>query len=878
MLNRKHSLHTHRHLLGFALLWLLLCPFQALAQSFKAEIEEQGGYYRLMFTVSSQDVSNFTPPSLAAFDVLSGPNTATSSNYQFINGRYSSSETTSFTYILSAKKSGKITIGPASIHVKGKTLRSNSVTLNAQAGSNANGSYGQSGRSGQSAGSSNGGYDVQQAGSPVSARDLFIDVTPSRTKVREQEAVLLTYRIHSRVGVGLANTTLTNKPDFKGIISQEIPIPGNQIQTTLEHRNGTTYKTGTILQYVIFPQQSGKLTIPSITFDCTVVQQDRTMDLADMFFNGGGTIGVAVQRTVPTTTIDVEKLPEPRPANFSGAVGKFDIQGKVLSPKVLTNEVITYRITLNGLGNMKLITAPTVNFPKDFDTYDAKTNDNSEVTAQGLKGQLTFDYTFVPRNVGKYTIPAVEFVYFDTESGEYRTIKTAPVTLNVGKGAQSNEDVNRQLALLKSDIRPLKSSVATSLLPEWGSAGFIALCIVLVACFVLAHFFAQRLFNGAGADGKRSPRGIKKLTLRKLQELERTAANPSSDFYTTLNRIIGEYVVKTFNIPQAELNAELIRERLAQRGVATEHADLLLKVIDTCQYAQYAPQTAEDRDTLLKDAIKAVENIDLTHKQGKAATMKSLLLLIALHLSLGLSAYAAAPTMADAERAFSHKDYAGASRIYESLLASPEVKTDEHQAAAVYYNLGNCYYRTKEYGKAVLNFQRALRLNPSDADAAFNLELTKSKIADRFDGQSEMFFFTWWRNASFSISATAWGYWGIVLFVLCFVLWQLSRFGGKQWLRKLSLAGGALCFVIALCCFLFAHHQSSYYTSMDQAVIMQEAETYTNPTSTAPKGKTLHEGTTVIIKAKSAGNWWQIELPDGTETWIMANKQTIVQC
>lgn len=864
------SLHTVRHALCLTVFGLLLFPFRTAAQTFKAEIEEQGGYYRLMFTVSSRHVDKFTPPSLAAFDVLSGPNTSTSSSFQFINGKSSSSESTTFTYILSAKKSGKVTIGPASVLVKGKKVRSNSVTLNAREGSNPNGSYGQTGAGVQ------GGHDVQQAGTPVSGRDLFIDVTPSRTKVREQEAVLLTYRVHSRVGVGLSNTSLVSKPDFKGIISQEIPIPGNQIQTSLEQRNGTTYKTGTILQYVIFPQQSGKLTIPSITFDCTVIQQDHTMDLAEAFFNGGGTIGVAVKREVPALTIDVEKLPEPRPAGFSGAVGKFDIQGKVLSPTVRTNEVITYRITLNGLGNMKLITAPAVAFPKDFDTYDAKTTDNSEVTAQGLKGQLTFDYTFVPRNVGKYTIPAVEFVYFDTESGAYRTIRTAPVTLHVGKGAQSNDDVNRQLAMLKSDIRPLKTAASSSPLPDWGTGSFLTLCLALLLFLVLAHWLAGRLRGGKNRERKSSPRGIKKQTLRKLQDIER-AGCPTEDFYPAFNRIIGEYVVKAFGIPQAELKTEYVRERLSRLNVREEQAELLLRVIDAGQYGQYAPQTAEDRDSLLRDAVEAVEEIDLPKRKGKT-TMRPFALLIALHLSLSLSAAAAPPTMADGERAYYQKDYAGATRIYESLLALPEVKNDPRQAAAAYYNLGNCYYRTKEYGKAVLNFQRALRLNPSDTDAAFNLELTQSKITDRFDSRSEMFFFTWWRNASFSLTATAWGYWGIALFLLCFVLWQCYRFGSRRLLRGTALTAASLCLIAALCCFLLARYQSAYYDHRDQAVIMQEAQTFTNPTPTAPKGKTLHEGTTVLIKAKADGDWWQIELPDGSETWIVGSKDVIVPC
>lgn len=414
--------------------------------------------------------------------MLSGPSTSTFSNYQIINGHASHSETTTFTYILSARKSGKITIGPASIRVNGKSVHSNSVTLNAQANHSAS-----NGPHSPNVGTNN---SVQQAGSSVTNNDLFIDVTPSRTTVHEQEAVLLTYRIHARVGVGLSNTSLTQKPDFKGLISQEIPLPGNQIQTYIEHRNGRTYRTGTILQYVVFPQTSGKLTIPSITFDCAVVQQDNTMDLADAFFNGGGTISVQVRRSVAPITLQVEALPQPRPAKFSGAVGKFNIQAQLLNKTIKTNYVATYRITLNGLGNLKLISAPQVKFPSDFDTYDAKTTDNTKATANGLHGQLTFDYTFVPRNVGDYAIPATEFVFFDTESNSYKTIRTQAITLHVEKGERSNADVDKQLALLKSDIRPLHTS--PSALLEWGTWPFrllfaIIIIIALRPCMPLAN-------------------------------------------------------------------------------------------------------------------------------------------------------------------------------------------------------------------------------------------------------------------------------------------------------------------------------------------------------------------------------------------------------
>lgn len=600
----KRVLHTWNFIL------LAICLLQSYclqAQTFKAQIENvEGGYYRLTYTVTSSNVSGFTPPSLANFDVLSDLSTSTFNNYQYINGHASHTEGTTFTYIISARKSGHQTIGPATIRVNGKTLRSNAISFKAHAGSangggNGNNTHGQHNVQGAT---------VQQAGSSVTQQDLFIDVTPSRTQIREQEAVLLTYRIHARVGVGLSNTSLTQKPDFKGLISQEIPLPGNQIQTTLEHRGGRTYRTGTILQYVVFPQKSGKITIPSITFDCAVVQQDNTMDLADAFFNGGGTISVQVRRTVAPITLNVEPLPQPRPTNFSGAVGKFSIQAQLLNKSVKTNDVATYRITLNGLGNLKLITAPQVKFPSDFDTYDAKTTDNTQTTANGLHGQLVFDYTFVPRNVGDYTIPATDFVFFDTGSGTYKTIRTQPIQLHVAKGEKSNADIDKQMALLKSDIHSLHA-VQPSVLPLWGTWTYrvlFALVIVIGMLFIiLTNQWNKKKNSAYGQRHRAAQNAIKQMR-------NATSAN---NIHAELLKCIHQYLIATFNLKVTDLNIEHIKQVLSDNGVNEQDINQLSSIIDNCQFAQYAPSSSHDSQSLIQQTIQVIEHIDKESQMHK---------------------------------------------------------------------------------------------------------------------------------------------------------------------------------------------------------------------------------------------------------------------
>ncbi len=592
------------------------CTQWLYAQSMNAQIEDRGEYFTLTFTVNSSDATSFTPPSFADYEVLNGPAKSTMSNVQIVNGHMSRSSSTTFTYILAPKKSGRLTIGSASVRVGGKVVKSHPITYNAQT---ASGKSSQSSAARQSLQSAASSYNtgMQQTGSPVTERDLFIDVTPSRTKVHEQEAVLLTYRIHAKVGVALSNTQLTAKPDFKGLISQEIPLPNNQIQTYIEHRAHGTYKTGTLLQYVVFPQQSGKITIPSISFDCTVIQQDDALSPMEAFFNGGGTIGVSVKRKVAPLTLDVEALPQPKPAGYAGAVGKFSIQGQLLNQGVRTNDVATYRITLSGTGNTKLITAPIVTFPKDFDTFDAKTNDKTKVTPNGMTGDVTFDYTFVPRNVGKYTIPATDFVYYDTEAKAYRKLSIPAFTIDVKKGDKSKSDVDKQLALLQSDIRGTHKLSATGtkafsahILPQWNTWLYWLVTAIILIIFAAA-LKALSVYTGNKADTiGRKRRGAAKQSQRLLAVAEKLINDPDGrKFYSTIARALQQYVADTFNVGTAELTKEHMAELLAGKGVDRNDVDALLKLLDECEMAQYAPNSDAERHTTLNEAKRIIHTI-----------------------------------------------------------------------------------------------------------------------------------------------------------------------------------------------------------------------------------------------------------------------------
>ena len=407
-----------------------------------------GEQFRLSYTVNTQDVRNFRAGRIPdAFEVLMGPSTSTQSSFQMVNGHTSSTSSVTYTYILVANKNGSFTIPAAHVTAGGKNIESNEITVRVSGQAQQSSGGGSQSRRQQQSDAD----ELRPAGSAISGSDLFIKVSASKRHVIEQEPILLTYKVYTLVGL----TDLRgDMPDLKNFYTREIPLP-NQKSFTVEMLNGRAYKTVTWSQYVMFPQQSGKLEIPSITFNGIVVQQNRNIDPFEAFFNGGsGYIEVKKQIKAPSITIDVDPLPA-RPANFSGGVGKFNISAQIDQTEVKANDPVKVRVIVSGVGNMKLLKQPEVKFPKDFDKYDAKVTDKSKLTTNGLEGSVVYDFLAVPRHAGKFEIPPIEYVYYDINDRKYKTVTTEGFTLNVAKGSGGNVSAytaQEDVQLLNSDI------------------------------------------------------------------------------------------------------------------------------------------------------------------------------------------------------------------------------------------------------------------------------------------------------------------------------------------------------------------------------------------------------------------------------------------
>lgn len=575
-----------------------------------ADVVVSGDQVRLVFTVNSQDIKDFRAPSIKGFDVLMGPSRSQQSSIQIINGKRTSNSSTAFTYILLAGNPGTYTIPAASVEVNGEKVFSNAISIKVLPQDQTSGNSGNNG--GGSASSSR----SQAAGSRISANDLFITATASKTTVHEQEAILLTYKVYTVVNL---RQLYGKMPDLKGFHTQEVELP-QQKTFTLEHYKGRNYNTTVWSQYVLFPQQTGKLEIPSITFDGVVAQQTISDDPFDAFFNGGGYVEVKKKITTPKVVINVQPLPA-KPAGFSGAVGEFKLASSINATDVKTDDAVTIKLTLSGTGNMKLIGTPEVKFPQDFEIYDPKVTDDYKLTNSGLTGTKTFEYLAIPRHAGNFTIPAIEFTYFDLKSNSYKTLKTEAYNLKVAKG-QGNADqvisdfTNKEsVKMLGKDIRFIKLG-DSSLRPKgdffFGTVGYYLCYLIPLLLFVVfAVIYRQKALENANVAKVKTKKANKVATRRMKLAGKLLAENKKNEFYDEVLKALWGYISDKLSIPVSQLSKDNIEAELTNYGVQEALIAEFIGVLNECEYARYAPGNEnEAMDKVYSASVEVISKME----------------------------------------------------------------------------------------------------------------------------------------------------------------------------------------------------------------------------------------------------------------------------
>ena len=574
------------------------------------EVVVSGNQFRLSFTVNSQKVRDFRAPNMKGFEVLMGPSRST--QYQNYNGVVTNSIT--FTYILMAEKEGTYTIPGATIVADGNNYTSNSVEIKVLPPDQSSSSAGSSNSARSSRNQANSGK--------ITDKELFMTATASKTNVYEQEAILLTYKVYTQVNLTALDGDI---PDLKGFHTQEVELP-NQKTYSLEHYNGRNYNTLVWRQLVLFPQQTGKIEIPSVTFEGTVSQMIASADPFDAFFNGGNYVKITKNIVTPKLTINVKELPAGKPANFSGGVGEFTLSSSINTQELKTNDAVTIKLVISGTGNMKLINTPEVGFPQDFEIYDPKVENKFNLTRNGLSGNKVIEYLAIPRHAGVYTIPPIEFSYFDLKSQSYKTLKTDAYTLNVAKGEGNSDQVvanftsKEDLKVLGQDIRYIKTG-DTHLTKKddyfFGSISYYLWYIIPLGLFIafLAINRKQAMEN-ANVAKVRTKKANKVATKRMKNAGKLLAEKKSEAFYDEVLKALWGYISDKLSMPVSQLSKDNIEEKLQKHQVNEELIKEFINNLNECEFARYAPGNQDEKmDKIYTSAIDVISKMENSIKR-----------------------------------------------------------------------------------------------------------------------------------------------------------------------------------------------------------------------------------------------------------------------
>ena len=838
------------------------CFSQVIRVSAPSRVEA-GENFRVSFKVTTQDVDDFRSGlhSTDVVEVIAGPYTSSESSFQMVNGHTSSSSSITYTYTLYAAKSGVYNIPVAHARVGGKQISSSPAKVTVVGSAQGRGN-----NSPKMHEDDNYQPHMRAAGSAISGRDLFIKVSANKKKVYEQEPILLTYKVYTLVDL----TQLEGKmPELTGFHTQEIPLP-QQKSFHIERVNGKPYRTVTWSQYVMYPQMTGKMEIPSITFKGIVVQQNRSVDPFEAFFNGGsGYVEVKRNIVAPSIKIDVLPLPQ-KPANFSGGVGKFNISAQLNKNELKAGDPLSLRIVVGGIGNLKLIKQPIVNFPKDWDKYDPKVTDKTKLTSNGLEGNMIYDILAVPRNQGHYTIPPVELTYYDTSLNQYKTIKTQSFEIEVAKGDGSRSSVVDYSKDQPKDIKDIKKGDAELHSVDnffFGSVGYLmSLLIPFVAFVALLVIFRKRAIDNADLVKMKGKKANKIATKRLRQANKLMLIGKSNEFYDEVLRALWGYVGDKLNMPAEKLSRENISEKLQSHNVDDNTISKFLSAIDDCEMMRFAPGDPEgNMNKTFESAMTAIMEIEnvMKKKSNKAKAFGFSFVLMILML-MPLSANAITKQNADDE--YAKGNYQQAIKDYQEIL-----KTGV--SSEIYYNLGNAYYRTDNITQALLAYERALQLSPGDNDIRFNLQYARSKTIDKITPETEMFFVTWYHSLVNFTSVDRWANTAIVSIVMALLLILVFLFDPQMWARKSGFYGSAVFLLLFAFANLFAFQQKhELETKQGAIVIAPTVNVKKTPAASGTDVFVIHEGTRVDITDRGMKQWRGIKLADGREGWLKTSQ------
>ena len=813
------------------------------------------------------------------FQLVWGPQQGRSTSVQIINGKRTKSSQTTYTYVLYPKKKGTFTLPEATAKIKGKEVKSDPVRI--EVVSDGNTSAAQTPRPS--------GSGTRSDVTGISDEDLFMRLTLSRTDVVVGEPVTATLKLYQRANI--AGFEDARFPSFNGFWSQEVEAPTN-IEFQRESYNDRIYNTAVLRKYVLIPQQSGTLTIEPAELVCLLnirVSSGGSASIFDGFFDDYRTIRKRIYSS--SVKVHVTPLPSGAPASFGGGVGDFTISARLSKDSLSTHEAASLIVTIKGKGNVSLLEAPHVAFPPDFEVYDTKVTENTDKASGGTSGSKTYEYPFIPRSHGDFAIAPIPYSYYDINEGKYVTLKTRAILFSVAKGNDVDDGASVSVPAitrhgvksLGQDIRYIMTKLPV-LVPKgdffigsglfWGL--FAAVAVLSAAIWLLLRMLAARRADVAGMKTRKAT----KMALRRLKLAENyLRQNLYAAFYDELHKALVGFASDKLNVSVADFSKERISSSLVGAGADRESVDEFISLLDACEFARYSPDAGHDAMNVhYQAAINIISSMDSMMKGKKTARNTGIAVMtMLLTLSIPMTASASGDnTYIDslwtkATVAYSGGRWADAAAGYETIVSSGL------ESAALYCNIGSSYFKAEDYPHAVLYYERALKLDPSYADARYNLEVVSGFIQDRIDPVPEFVLKTWAKAVCYILDSDAWAILSIVFFAIACVMLLLLVLSVSRGWKISGFSGLVVSVLLTVSCLAFSLWQKNDYMRADGAVVMRPVTSVkSSPSSETSKDLfILHEGTTVRI-LDEVGEWNNIELADGRQGWILSDDIEVI--
>ena len=866
-------------------MFLILSCSMAVAQNAVMKVRTRtnvsaGQTFQITYEVNAR-AENFQMPSLKGLTHVGGPSTGFSSSTSIINGKVSRSESQTFTILVQADKEGTANVGVARCTVDGKSVSSEPFTVSVSK-ADPNRQQQQQNQSGWGWGqpSQPRQQQQQQPTKTIDNNTLFARASINKSNLYQGEEAIIVYKIYTQVP--LTQFQIDKLPRNKGFWSEDLSENMTQVRQYSETYNGRQYQVAEIRRGALYPQETGKLEIAPLKTDVvaiiqTQMQRQRTGTILDFFIDDpffAPTQNQAVVKSLTSNSINVNVKPLPEaPEGFCGGVGNFSVSAKSDLSELHANDAFTYSVTISGRGNLSLIEAPKIVFPKGMEVYEPRVVDNISKSDNGLSGSRTFEWIITPQTQGEYDIADGELVFFDPVAGHYVTKSINAIHIKVDKplhGAGGKSDVKE----LNSDIHHIRTSTklhnSDRTKPTWVFWMLIALSATAGAVVVA---LARRQQSIESDEASMRLQRATKLARKRLRNAEKHLGDNNDEaFYEEIYKALWGGISDKFNIPLAQLNADTVQMHLKEKEVDKELADSILQTLDEVSFARFAPgDSSQTKQTIYQKAMETITKIAaLKNRSGKTkkSTVALILVLVAaLPAMAGENENYAAFNQANA--AYDSGDYARASELYNSIIEKG------YESWELYYNLGNAHYRSEEIGLAVLNYERALRLSPNNKEIKDNLRLAQSKASDNIEKAPRLFLWQWADSIASIATPRGWRAIVVVAFLLfCISVSAFFIVNDYKKRRALFVSSAILLFLLIIVV-LFATISTRKATNDNRAVITAPMIVV----KSAPDAKSvekflLHEGAELTITDRQ-DQWWQIEIDDGKSGWIAGGAEVI---